>query len=201
METIEKRKSGACELGMLRRLKLLPKNAYVKVHLKHLVVSPTSVELDELDGREDGSRTYSTREPIPVALVSSEGDVDGAELISQKSCSQGERSSVGNEGSVSIASAANAIAVPIPMSVHGTDNGSGSRSGMRAEGSYNDPVFVPPFPSTSPSSAINDETVKDKQKESTGKVSWSDSIRNMAIVSAYVRVQPITQEGAYFSFV
>jgi hypothetical protein len=33
------------------------------------------------------------------------------------------------------------------------------------------------------------------QSENIRRPSWSDSMRNMAIVSAYVRIQPVTRQG------
>lgn len=125
VETVEKRKSGACELAMLKRLHLLPKSAVVKVQLRRLVVSPTNTEVEELDKRK-------TKSPLAVAA---------ADLSH---------------------SSPDIVPVAIPATPHGDQD------------------------VESPTGHVQSEVKKP---------SWSDSMRNMAIVSAYVRIQPITEQG------
>jgi hypothetical protein len=140
VETVEKRKSGACELAMLKRLNLLPKSVVVKIQLRRLVVSPATMEAEELDirrGKSPGGISMAVIPPseLPDPLHS---------------------------------------AVPIATPVRPVRP-------VRPEGEEE----------------LDSELLWGHvlQSENVKKPSWSDSMRNMAIVSAYVRIQPVTRQG------
>jgi hypothetical protein len=132
VETVEKRKSGACELAMLKRLDLLPKYVVLKVQLRRLIVSPATMEAEELDIRRGKSP-----QAIPPA-VKSPSD----------------------------------LPYSLPSAV---------------------PVAIP----VTQNEDVDYELLSGHvlQSENIMRPSWSDSMRNMAIVSAYVRIQPVTRQG------
>lgn len=137
VETVEKRKSGACELAMLKRLDLLPKSVLVKIQLRRLVVSPATMEAEELDIRRGKS-------PVGISMAV----IPPSELPDPLHS-----------------------AVPIARPL----------SPVRPEGEEE----------------LDSELLWGHvlQSETVKKPSWSDSMRNMAIVSAYVRIQPVTRQG------
>jgi hypothetical protein len=132
VETVEKRKSGACELAMLKRLYLLPKSVVVKVQLRRLVVSPATMEAEELDIRRGKSP-----QAVPLAMKPPSDLPD---------------------------SLTSAVPVATPVT---------------------------------PNEDLDYELLSGhvSQSENIRRPSWSDSLRNMAIVSAYVRIQPVTRQG------
>ena len=137
VETVEKRKSGACELAMLKRLNHLPKSVVVKIQLRRLVVSPATMEAEELDIRRG-------RSPAGISMAV----IPPSELPDQLH-------------------SAVPFATPLrPVRLEGEEE-------LDSELLWGHVL----------------------QSENVKKPSWSDSMRNMAIVSAYVRIQPVTRQG------
>ena len=134
VETVEKRKSGACELAMLKRLNLLPKSVVVKIQLRRLVVSPATMEAEELDIRRGKSPAGISMAVIPPSELPDP-------LHS-------------------------AVPFATPVRLEGEEE-------LDSESLWGHVL----------------------QSENVKKPSWSDSMRNMAIVSAYVRIQPVTRQG------
>ena len=207
VETIEKRKSGAEELAMLKRLKMLPKTKVIEIILKQLIISPhdakgeeekAAAEFDFLPSANDlHSPTYdyvpsthsNSSAPFSDSVVSASIIPSAPPVTSVEDlwdmCDAGDDESrlppinVNITPSISVTHPT-ASPTPLPLISNGP-----SVCGDAPPTETNNLLIM--------HNKADKDIAKGKVKKS--EATWSDAIRNSTLRSAYIRIRPITYSG------